>query len=153
MRKILAMVLILMVAVGSVSALADITLIHNKVEIGEALTKYAETFNATHDFKVNIISAGGSIDYETALKAQFANEAPDIFAITGASMYASFKDFMADMTGAEWTNYTNYAYVGDDGAVVGFPVSIEGYGMAYNAEILAAADIDPATLTLRSWTA
>ena len=147
MRKILAMVLILMVAVGSVSALADITLIHNKVEIGEALTKYAETFNATHDFKVNIISAGGSIDYETALKAQFANEAPDIFAITGASMYASFKDFMADMTGAEWTNYTNYAYVGDDGAVVGFPVSIEGYGMAYNAEILAAADIDPATLT------
>ena len=67
MRKILAMVLILMVAVGSVSALADITLIHNKVEIGEALTKYAETFNATHDFKVNIISAGGSIDYETAV--------------------------------------------------------------------------------------
>jgi raffinose/stachyose/melibiose transport system substrate-binding protein len=34
-----------------------------------------------------------------------------------------------------------------DGKVVGFPVAVEGWGMAYNAEILAAAGIDPAGLT------
>jgi raffinose/stachyose/melibiose transport system substrate-binding protein len=37
-----------------------------------------------------------------------------------------------------------------DGKVVGFPVAIEGYGLAYNADILAKAGIDPATLTTRA---
>lgn len=102
----------------------------HKTEIAEPLTEYAAAYSEAHGYNVQIISAGGSIDYETALKAQFANEAPDIFAITGASMYESFKEFMADQTGADWTQYTSYAYIGDNGEVVGFPVSIEGYGMA-----------------------
>lgn len=147
MRKFLTLALALMLVLSSASALADITLIHNKTEIAEPLTEYAAAYSEAHGYNVQIISAGGSIDYETALKAQFANEAPDIFAITGASMYESFKEFMADQTGADWTQYTSYAYIGDNGEVVGFPVSIEGYGMAYNADILAQAGIDPATLT------
>jgi raffinose/stachyose/melibiose transport system substrate-binding protein len=36
-----------------------------------------------------------------------------------------------------------------DGKVKGFPVAIEGYGLAYNADILQKAGIDPATLTTR----
>jgi raffinose/stachyose/melibiose transport system substrate-binding protein len=34
-----------------------------------------------------------------------------------------------------------------DGKVVGFPVAIEGWGMAYNADMLKKAGIDPAGLT------
>jgi len=37
-----------------------------------------------------------------------------------------------------------------DGKIVGFPVAIEGYGLAYDAEILQKAGVDPATLTTRA---
>lgn len=147
MRKLLALALALMLVLSSASALADVTLMHNKTEIAEPLTNYANAYSEATGSNVKIISAGGSVDYETALKAQFANEEPDIFAITGASMYETFKDYMLDMSGEEWIQYTNYAYIGDDGEVVGFPVAIEGYGMAYNADILEKAGIDPSTLT------
>lgn len=133
--------------VFSSTALADISLMQNKTEIAEALTNYANLYSETAGYNVKIISAGGSVNYETALKAQFANEEPDIFSITGASMYEIFKDFMLDQTGEEWTQFTSYAYISENGEVVGFPVAIEGYGMAYNADILEKAGIAPATLT------
>lgn len=147
MRKFLTIALALILVLMSTTAFADIKLFHNKVEISEALTNYANAYSASHDFKVNIVSAGGSVDYETALKAEFANEMPDIFAITGPSMYETFKDYIADQSSEEWAKYTTNAYNGANGEVVGFPVSIEGYGLAYNADILSKAGIDPATLT------
>lgn len=147
MRKFLVLVLALTLVLSSTAALADVTLMHNKTEIAEPLTNYANAYSEANGYNVKIISAGGSIDYETALKAQFANEEPDIFAITGASMYETFKDYMVDMAGEPWNEYTAYAYTGENGEVVGFPIAIEGYGMAYNADVLAKAGIDPATLT------
>ena len=50
------------------------------------------------------------------------------------------------MNDADWVQYTAAAYM-DGENVIGFPVSVEGYGMAYNADILAKAGIDPKTLT------
>lgn len=146
MRKLMVLVLALMLALSG-TALADIALMQNKPEIAEVLTNYANLYSETAGYNVKVISAGGAVDYETALKAQFANEEPDIFAITGASMYETFKGFMLDQTGEEWTQYTSYAYTGENGEIVGFPVAIEGYGMAYNADILEKAGIDPKTLT------
>ena len=52
-------------------------------------------------------------------------------------------DKIATMNDAEWTQHTSAAYM-VDGNVVGFPVAVEGYGLAYNADILAKAGIDPA---------
>ena len=147
MKKILVLVLALVMALSAMSALADITIVQNKVEIDAALQEYAAEFSKEAGYNVKVITAGGSSDYNTALKAEFASgKEPDIFVIEGPTGYELYKDKIADMTGDEWTQYTAAAYMDGD-KVVGFPVSVEGYGMAYNADILAKAEIDPATLT------
>ena len=147
MKKVLVLVLALVMALSTVSALADITLVQNKVEIDAALQAYAAAYTAETGKNVKVITAGGSSDYNTALKAEFASgKEPDIFVIEGPTGYELYKDKIADMTGADWTQYTAAAYMDGD-KVVGFPVSVEGYGLAYNADILAKAEIDPATLT------
>jgi raffinose/stachyose/melibiose transport system substrate-binding protein len=147
MKKILVLVLALVMALSAVSALADITIVQNKVEIDAALQEYAAEFSKEAGYNVKVITAGGSSDYNTALKAEFASgKEPDIFVIEGPTGYDLYKDKIADMTGAEWTQYTAAAYMDGD-KVVGFPVAVEGYGMAYNKDILDKAGIDPATLT------
>ena len=147
MKKILVLVLALVMALSAVSALADITIVQNKVEIDAALQEYAAEFSKEAGYNVKVITAGGSSDYNTALKAEFASgKEPDIFVIEGPTGYELYKDKIADLTGEEWTEYTDAAYMDGD-KVVGFPVAVEGYGMAYNKDILDKAGIDPATLT------
>ena len=147
MKKILVLVLALVMALSAVSALADITIVQNKVEIDAALQEYAAAYSAETGKNVKVITAGGSSDYNTALKAEFASgKEPDIFVIEGPTGYELYKDKIADLTGDEWTQYTAAAYMDGD-KVVGFPVAVEGYGMAYNKDILDKAGIDPATLT------
>ncbi|MDR0928919.1 MAG: extracellular solute-binding protein [Oscillospiraceae bacterium] len=149
MKKILALVLALtLLLVGTASALADITLIQNKVEIDAVLQAYAAEYTAKTGVKVNVITGGGSTDYNTVLRAEFASGAmPDIFVIEGPVHYDLYKEYIATMNDAEWVANTAAAYLDAEGNVVGFPVSVEGYGLAYNAEILEKAGIDPATLT------
>ena len=147
MKKILVLVLALVMALSAVSALADITIVQNKVEIDAALQEYAAAYTAETGKAVKVITAGGSSDYNTALKAEFASgKEPDIFVIEGPTGYELYKDKIADLTGEEWTEYTAAAYMDGD-KVVGFPVAVEGYGLAYNKSILDKAGIDPATLT------
>lgn len=130
------------------SALADIIICQNKVEIDAALQAYAADFSERTGIQVKVITGGGGTDYNVVLKAEFASGSmPDIFVIEGPTHYDLYKEYIAPMDGAEWTAYTDTSYLGDDGEIVGFPVAIEGYGMAYNADILAKAEIDPATLT------
>ena len=147
MKKILVLVLALVMALSAMSALADITIVQNKVEIDAALQEYAAAYSAETGKNVKVITAGGSSDYNTALKAEFASgKEPDIFVFEGPAGYNLYKDKIADQTGAEWTQYTGAAYMDGD-KVVGFPVAVEGYGLAYNGAILEKAGIDPATLT------
>ena len=147
MKKLVALILCAMMLLTSVSALADIVICQNKVEITEAMQEYAKLYTEKTGVPVKVITGGGSSDYNTVLKAEMqSGREPDIWVIEGKSGYDLWKDKIADQTGAEWTQYTGSAYLDGD-KVVGFPVSIEGYGMAYNADILAKAGIDPKTLT------
>jgi raffinose/stachyose/melibiose transport system substrate-binding protein len=99
---------------------------------------------------VTVETLGGGGDYGGQLKAKSqAGQMPDIFQIEGMGGYAIWKDYIADLSGEPWVNDTDLELI-VDGRVVGFPVAIEGYGLAYNADILARAGIDPASLTTRS---
>ncbi len=148
MKKLLAIVLAAMLVLGAVSALADITIVSNKVEIGPALDAYCADYSAKAGYTVKAITAGGSTDYNTALKAEFnSGKEPDIFVIEGPSGYDLYSEKIATMNDAEWLQYTAAAYLDPDGNVVGFPVAVEGYGLAYNVQMLEKAGIDPATLT------
>ncbi len=147
MKKIVALVLALALMLTATAALADIVICQNKVEITAQMEEFAKVYEAKTGVPVKVITGGGSSDYNTVLKAEMqSGREPDIFVIEGPSGYELWKDKIADQAGADWTNYTAAAYIAD-GKVVGFPVAVEGYGLAYNKSILDKAGIDPATLT------
>ena len=147
MKKLLSLILVLAMCLMATSALADIVICQNKVEITAAMQEYAALYSEKTGTNVKVITGGGSSDYNTVLKAEMqSGKEPDIFVIEGPTHYDMWADKIATMNDAEWTQYTSAAYM-VDGNVVGFPVAVEGYGLAYNADILAKAGIDPATLT------
>ncbi|MBR0227196.1 MAG: ABC transporter substrate-binding protein [Clostridia bacterium] len=147
MKKVLALVLALALFMMATGALADIVICQNKVEIDPAMQEYAKLYTEKTGVPVKVITGGGSSDYNTVLKAEMqSGREPDIWVIEGSTGYELWKDKIADLAGSEWIQYTDRAYMDGD-KVVGFPVALEGYGLAYNADILAKAGIDPATLT------
>ena len=147
MKKLVALILALSMVLVATGALADLVICQNKVEITAQMQDFAKVYEEKTGVKVEVITGGGSSDYNTVLKAEMqSGREPDIWVIEGPTGYDLWKDKIADMTGAEWTQYTTAAYMDGD-KVVGFPVAVEGYGLAYNADILAKAEIDPATLT------
>ena len=147
MKKLIALVLAVAMMLTAASALADIVICQNKVEIGSIMEEYAKGYTERTGVPVKVITGGGSQDYNTVLKAEMASgREPDIFVIEGVSGYELWKDRIADQSDAEWTKTCTAPYVAD-GKIVGFPVAQEGYGLAYNKDILDKAGIDPATLT------
>jgi len=119
----------------------------NKPEIDGQLQAYAAAYEEATGVKVNIVSCGGdSCALGDMLKADYAAGAmPDIFPIDGPDAYAQWEGIIADLSGEDWTAETSVAYV-VDGKTVGFPVAVEGWGMAYNKDLLDKAGIDPMTL-------
>ena len=160
MKKTFAVVLMILMLVSSVFAggaqeTADsgdktVTMFQLKVEIKDALDGYAAQYSAaTPGVTVEVETLGGGADFGGALKAKAqSGDMPDIFQIEGLGGYNVWKDYIASMEGEPWVNDTDLEFI-VDGTVYGFPVAIEGYGLAYNADILAKAGIDPATLTTR----
>lgn len=154
MKKIIVFISMLLVLV-SLTACAPkeaeqvvITFKQNKPEIDDALQAYAKAYEAATGVKVNAVSCGGgSCTLGDMLKADYAaGEMPDIFPIDGPDSYKQWEAIIADLSGEDWVDETSVEYV-VDGKVVGFPVAVEGWGMAYNADLLAKAGIDPKTLT------
>ena len=125
-----------------------ITLEQNKPEIDAALKAYAGVWSTANKVTVTVKSVGGSsgIDLGTQLKADFAaGDMPDIFAISGLEDYKQWANITLDLTGEKWINDTSVPFK-MDGKVYGFPVAVEGWGLAYNADILKKAGVDPLTL-------
>ncbi len=120
----------------------------NKIEIDGVLTTYAEAWAAERGYTVEVQSCGGdACAYGTQILAEFQTEdQPDIFVIEGLGGFNQYQDKILELDGEAWTSITDLEFV-VDGTVYGFPVAIEGWGMGYNAEILEAAGVDPASLT------
>jgi raffinose/stachyose/melibiose transport system substrate-binding protein len=154
MRRILTMALVLCL-VGGASLMAApskaVTMFQLKVEIKDALDAYAAKYSAANPgVTVSVETLGGGADFGGALKAKIqAGQVPDIFVVEGLGQYNVFKDYIGDLSDQPWVKDTDLA-LKVNGKVVGFPVSIEGYGLAYNADILKKAGVDPAGLTTRA---
>ncbi len=130
---------------------ATVNMFQLKVEIKDALDSYAAKYTAANPgVTVKVETLGGGGDYGGAMKAKAqAGQMPDIFMIEGMGGYEIRKDYIADLSGEPWVKDTDLELI-VNGKVVGFPVAIEGYGLAYNADILQKAGIDPASLTTRA---
>jgi raffinose/stachyose/melibiose transport system substrate-binding protein len=125
-----------------------ITLAQNKPEIDAVLKAYAAVWSKANNVPVTIKSVGGGIgmDLNSQLKADLAaGDMPDIFAINGLAEYKDWADLILDLSSEPWVKNTSVAFK-YDGKVYGYPVAIEGWGMAYNTDILKKAGVDPKTL-------
>lgn len=122
------------------------TLYSNKSEIQEALTAYAKEWGDKNGVNVTIKTCSGACKISDQLKTEFtAGTAPDVFVIEGQAGYDMWKDNLQPIKG-DWVDKTEFEFKqGSD--VYGFPVSVEGYGLAYNKEVLDKAGIDPNSLT------
>ena len=119
-----------------------------KVEIDSQLKDYAKVYEEETGVHVEIESIGGGADTQGTLKGYLAaGNMPDLFVFEGPGHYEVWKDSMADLSNEKWVSETAAAYVGNDGKVYGFPYAVEGYGLAYNKNLLDKAGIDPKGLT------
>ena len=151
MKRFLLVLVILAVAVGAFagaeSESGSIVLAQNKPEIDDVLKEYAAGWSERTGNDVTIKSCGGdSCTLSVQLKADYAaGEMPDIFVINGIASYREWEAIILDLSDEMWVKETSVAFA-VDGKIVGQPVAVEGWGMAYNADVLAAAGVDPSTL-------
>ncbi|KAF0226032.1 MAG: family 1 extracellular solute-binding protein [Erysipelotrichaceae bacterium] len=147
--KKLVLLVIMLLAVSSLAACTPkkeaktLIIFQNKVEINDVLTTYATAWGAANDVTVTVKTCGGdACAYGTQILAEFqAEKQPDIFVIEGMGGYNIYKDKMMEFSGDAWISNTDLEFkVG--GKVFGFPVAVEGWGMAYNKKILDAAGVD-----------
>jgi raffinose/stachyose/melibiose transport system substrate-binding protein len=123
-------------------------LLQNKPEIDPQLKAYAKAWGEKNDVDVVIKTVGGSIDVtvdQMLTVGYSSDDMPDIFVFPGVADYLKWKEVIMDLSDEKWVDDTAVEFV-YDGKVYGFPVAVEGWGMAYNAEILEAAGVDPSTL-------
>ncbi len=147
MGLLLAGMMVLALAVPAMAESAnELHIFQNKVEIDDAYQAYAALYEEETGVKVTVESVGGGTDTVAILQGYLqAGNMPDIFFCEGPGQFALWKDIAADLSDESWVDLTANEYI-VDGVVYGFPIAVEGYGMGYNADLLAKAGIDPATL-------
>jgi len=155
MKRILLILVALLVLVGGAFANGGgdsakkptIVLAQNKPEIDAQLKAYAAQWGEANNVEVIIKSCGGgTCELGEMLKADYAaGEMPDIFVIAGLQDYLEWQSIVLDLSREPWVSKTSVAFT-NEGKTYGFPVAVEGWGMAYNADILAEAGVNPATL-------
>lgn len=156
MKKLLLVMLVALMATslfaaggteaGSAKA-ATLTIMQNKPEIGPQLEAYAAQWGTANNVKVTVKSIGGTAGaMGPQLKADYAaGDMPDIFTFDGLESYKEWEGVVLDVSSEPWVSKTAVAFK-YNGKVFGAPVAVEGWGMAYNADLLAKAGIDPKTL-------
>jgi raffinose/stachyose/melibiose transport system substrate-binding protein len=142
LKKLLVVVstLALVLVLSACGGQKTLIIFQNKVEIDEVLRDYAEAWGEANDVVVEVKTCGGdTCAYGEQILAEFqGDEQPDIFVIEGMGGYNIYEDKILDVTGEAWADDTDLEFV-VDGKTYGFPVAVEGWGMAYNEEILTAA--------------
>jgi extracellular solute-binding protein len=130
------------------SAGKELRLVNGKIEVDAQLKELAVAYEKETGVKVNIESMGGGIDIQGTLKGYFqADNMPDIFVNGGDTDFKNWEGHLVDMSNEKWVSDTEAAYKDKDGKVVGFPYTTEAIGLAYNADVLEKAGIDPKSIT------
>lgn len=150
MRKLLALGLVLtsaLVLVACGGNDAPLIIYQNKVEIDDVLKDYAAAWGEANGVEVEVRTCGGdTCGYANQIISEFnAAQQPDIFVIEGLGQYLTYQNKVMNLDGEAWIDETGVEFV-YEGSVYGFPINLEGWGLAYNVDILDAAGVDPATL-------
>ena len=125
----------------------SLRLVNGKIEVDAALKEAAAKYEEETGVHVEIESMGGGVNIQDELKKQYQGTGmPDIFVCGSDADFGNWDGLLADMSDCAWAADTDAGYVGVDG-LVGFPYTTEAIGLAYNADILEKAGIDPASIT------
>ena len=130
------------------TAATSLRLVNGKIEVDAQLKELAALYKEETGVEVVIESLGGGIDIQGTLKGYYqADNMPDMFVCGGATDFANWEGLLVDMADQAWAADTDAEYVDAQYGTIGFPYTVEAVGLAYNADILEKAGIDPATLT------
>jgi len=130
------------------AAEGDIRLVNGKIEVDQALKNAAAAYKEKTGVTVAIESMGGGVNIQDTLKGYYqADNMPDIFVCGSDADFGNWTGLLADLSDQPWAADTDAGYVDADGKVIGFPYTTEAIGLAYNADILEKAGIDPASIT------
>lgn len=133
---------------GNKSGGKTIRLVNGKIEVDAQLKKLAEMYEKETGVKVEIESMGGGIDIQGTLKGYYQGDnMPDIFVNGGATDFKNWEGLLVDMKDEAWAADTDAAYVDEQYGTIGFPYTTEAVGLAYNADLLEKAGIDPKSIT------
>ncbi|MEE1086891.1 MAG: ABC transporter substrate-binding protein [Schaedlerella sp.] len=134
-------------AEGGSSDGKTLRLINGKIEIDGALKNLAAKYEEETGVKVEIESMGGGVDIMSTVKGYYqGGNMPDMF-VAGGSDFKNWEGLLVDMSDQAWTENTESEYVDPEYGTLGFPYTVEAVGLAYNAEILEKAGVDPASIT------
>ena len=126
----------------------SVHLVNGKIEVDAQLKDLAAKYEEETGVKVEIESLGGGVDIQGTVKGYYqSGDMPDIFVCGGATDFANWEGLLVDMSDQAWVSDTDSAYVDEEYGTIGFPYTVEAIGLAYNAEILEAAGVDPASIT------
>lgn len=155
MKKFLALVLALCMALSLVACgqkaeddasgggAKKITIFQQKAEIAEQLQAMAAAYTAETGVEVEVWAQAGD-DYYTNLKTSLSSESgPVVFTLNSDAEITEVKDYLADLSGLKFVGDIDSTLVASrDGKTVGIPMTAEGFGLVYNADL-----VDPAALT------
>lgn len=137
---------------GSQDSGSDVTLTFMSNVVGDqatALGDVVKKFTAETGIKVDYSAPGA--DYESLMTTKLASgDMPDVFTTHGWSVQR-YADFLAPVNDQPFftkiTPQMKSVVTADNGDVYVLPVDADIAGIVYNADVLTAAGVDPASLT------
>ena len=129
------------------ASVGSVRLLNGKPEINDQMQALAAKYQEETGNELIVETIGGDTNASDELKKMYqADNMPDIFVIE-ANQAANWDGMLADLAGEEWTNKTGFELVDASMGTIGFPYTVEATALGYNADILKAAGVDPASLT------
>lgn len=137
---------------GSQNSASDVTLTFMSNVVGDqakVLGEEVKEFTAETGIKVDYSAPGA--DYESLMTTKMASgDMPDVFTTHGWSIQR-YADFLAPVNDQPFFNritpQMKSVVTADNGDVYVLPVDADIAGIVYNADVLKAAGVDPASLT------
>ena len=126
---------------------SSISLLNIKSEVSSQIEALAKAYEAESGVKVNVITVQSGVDAQATLKGYYlSDQMPDIIACE-SSGFGNWEGLLVDMSDQEWASRTDAEYIDPTYGTLGFPYTTEAIGLAYNADILSKAGVDPASIT------
>ncbi len=127
----------------------SIRMLNIKSEVNSQIEALAAQYEKERGVHVEVIGvdASSGTDSQALLKGYYlADQMPDIIACESAG-FGNWEGLLVDMSDQGWAGKTDAAYKDSKYGTLGFPYTTEAIGLAYNANILEKAGVDPAGIT------